>query len=72
MLPLSASGADDQYRLDFAKINNLKVHEQRKPSQQNPIPDLTTTFDLDILIEDVTNCLCAGYRFPRFIQQDTD
>lgn len=72
MLRLSASSADDQYRLDFAKINNLRVHEKHKPSQQTVIPDLTTTFGLDILVEDVTNCLCAGYRFPRFIQQDTD
>ena len=59
-------------RLDFAKINNLTATGARdKSSRRGSVPDLTTTFNLDTLIEEVTNSLYAGHRFPRSVERDT-
>lgn len=59
-------------RLDFAKINNLTTTGPRdKNSRRDSTPDLTTTFNLDTLIEEVTNSLYAGHRFPRSVERNT-
>lgn len=59
-------------RLDFAKINNLTTTGPKdKSSRRESSPDLTTTFNLDTLIEEVTNSLYAGHRFPRSVERNT-
>ena len=59
-------------RLDFAKINNLTATGARdKTSRRGSVPDLTATFNLDTLIEEVTNSLYAGHRFPRSVERHT-
>lgn len=49
------------FRLDFAKINNL-TNSNNLPSTGAQIDEMASTFDLDVLVEDVTDSLYAGNR----------
>ncbi|KAL3438202.1 hypothetical protein BDV09DRAFT_160162 [Aspergillus tetrazonus] len=48
--------------LDFAKINNLTNSNSGSGSDAGQIDTLTSSFDVDKLIEDVTEVLYAGHR----------
>ncbi|KAL4765299.1 uncharacterized protein BDW70DRAFT_168670 [Aspergillus foveolatus] len=48
--------------LDFAKINNLTNSNSGSGSDAGHIDTLTSSFDVDKLIEDVTEVLYAGHR----------
>jgi signal transduction histidine kinase/CheY-like chemotaxis protein len=48
--------------LDFAKINNLTNSNSGSGSDAGQIDTLTSNFDIDRLIEDVTEVLYAGHR----------
>ncbi|KKK23497.1 hypothetical protein AOCH_002337 [Aspergillus ochraceoroseus] len=48
--------------LDFAKINNLTRVHKKGGSHEADMEDLTSEFDLDTLVEDVTDSLYAGHR----------
>ena len=50
-------------RLDFAKINNLThVHKSGGKHDRVELDNLITPFDLDSMLEDVTESLYAGHR----------
>ncbi|EAU32706.1 conserved hypothetical protein [Aspergillus terreus NIH2624] len=51
------------YLLDFAKINNLThVHKSGGKHDRVELDNLITPFDLDSMLEDVTESLYAGHR----------
>lgn len=55
--------ANNSYRLDFAKINNLTTGKRKDgSSRKTDTSDLATTFDLNILVEEVITTLYAGHR----------
>ncbi|KAL4932506.1 sensor histidine kinase [Aspergillus undulatus] len=50
--------------LNFAKINNLSNANNVSIDNAAQIEGMMTHFDLDDIIEDLTECLYAGYRSP--------
>ncbi|OJJ36048.1 hypothetical protein ASPWEDRAFT_112101 [Aspergillus wentii DTO 134E9] len=58
------------YLLDFTKINHLTASRKKNTNGQlSRLTNLVTVFDLDALIEDVTNSLYAGHQFPKHASQ---
>ncbi|KAL7655671.1 hypothetical protein ACMYSQ_007614 [Aspergillus niger] len=54
--------------LDFAKINNLTTTEEASPDQSKPsVTNLLTVFDLDDLIEEVTDVQYTGQRLAQAV-----
>ncbi|PWY83335.1 two-component sensor protein histidine protein kinase [Aspergillus heteromorphus CBS 117.55] len=54
--------------LDFAKINNLTTTEDTSPDPAKPsVTNLLTVFDLDDLIEEVTDVQYTGQRLARVV-----
>lgn len=57
-----------QNSLDFAKINNLTTTEEASPDQSKPsVTNLLTVFDLDDLIEEVTDVQYTGQRLAQAV-----